>query len=113
MMKKYVFIFFLFFFSGFGAMYAQEDPADRQSQTIDNFVLNEEVSMYPNPVERYLTIRSTQPITRVQIFSLLGDLVMDESKNFIRIDLHRLNSGIYMIKIHSNQFHVTKKLVKK
>ncbi|MCA0933340.1 T9SS type A sorting domain-containing protein [Lutimonas saemankumensis] len=112
-MKKYVILFFLLFIAGVGAIYAQEDTVKNTSQAIDNFVLNQEVSMYPNPVERYLTIRSTQPITRVQIFSLLGDLIMDENKNFNRMDLYRLNSGIYMIKIHSNQFHITKKLVKK
>lgn len=113
MMKKYVFLIFLFLFAGFGVINAQETPVNKKSETIDNFVLSQEVNMYPNPVERYLTIRSTQPITRVQIFSLLGDLIMDENKNFNRMDLYRLNSGIYMIKIHSNQFHITKKLVKK
>lgn len=112
-MKKYIILLFIFLFAGFWTINAQESPVNKKSETIDNFMLNQEVRMYPNPVERYLTIRSTQPITRVQIFSLLGDLIMDENKNFNRIDLHRLNSGIYMIKIHSNQFHVTKKLVKK
>lgn len=79
----------------------------------DNFALNEVVNMYPNPVENYLTIRSKSKITRVQVYSLLGDLVMDVNSNFLRINLSNLNSGIYMIKIHSNQFFVTKKLIKK
>ena len=113
MIKKYAILFFILFAAGFSGIYAQENPVEKSTETIDNFVFNEQVSMYPNPVERYLTIRSVHPITRVQVFSLLGDLIKEETKNYTRIDLHGLNSGIYMIKIHSNQFHVTKKLVKK
>ena len=92
-----------------------QDNHERQSEDAiqDNFALNQVVSMYPNPVENYLTIRSKSEITRVQIYSLLGDLVLDVKTNFLRINLSNINSGIYMIKIHSNQFFVTKKLIKK
>ena len=93
---------------------AQSDPNREDLLTIkDNFALNDAVSMYPNPVENYLTVRSNLPITRVQVYSLLGDLVKDIKTNFLQIDLRNLNSGIYMIKIYSNQFFVTKKLIKK
>jgi len=71
------------------------------------------VTMYPNPAERYLTVHSSFLITRVMVFSLLGDQVKDVKSNFSRIDLRDLNSGIYMIKIYSNQYSVTKKLIKK
>ena len=113
-MKKYALLFFFFILAGTLSLSAQTG-ADRQGETAikDNFALNEMVSMYPNPVESYLTIRSKSPITRVQVYSLLGDLVMDVKINFSRINLSNLNSGIYMIKIHSNQFFVTKKLIKK
>ena len=87
--------------------------SDVNSEEMDNFIFNEAVSMYPNPVQNYLTIRSNYPITRIMIYSLLGDQVIDVRSNFSRIDLRELNSGIYMIKIHSNQFSVTKKLIKK
>lgn len=114
MMKKYVFLFFFFILAGTMSLSAQSDTAVQSDATIkDNFALNEVVSMYPNPAENYLTIRSKSPITRVQVYSLLGDLVLNVRTNFLRIDLSNLNSGIYMIKIHSNQFFVTKKLIKK
>lgn len=93
---------------------AQSDTVNEDSVMVkDNFALNDAISMYPNPVEDYLTVRSNLTITRVQVYSLLGDLVYDAKANFSRIDLRSLNSGIYMIKIHSNQFFVTKKLIKK
>ncbi len=126
MMKNYSFLFFLFLMGFSLNVLAQESPVDssrsRQgeiqttvtaNEDIDSFKLNASVKMYPNPVQHYLTIRSDIPITRVQVFSLLGQLVMDVPSNFSRIYLGELNSGIYMIKIYSNEYHVTKKLVKR
>lgn len=114
MLKKYVLFFFFSIVTGTLGLSAQSDSDAKEMMGIkDNFALNDAVSMYPNPVESFLTIRSKSPITRVQVYNLLGDLVKDVRVNFLRIDLRNLNSGIYMIKIHSNQFFVTKKLIKK
>lgn len=114
MTKKYAILFFFFMLAGTATLRAQSDTVNEDTVIVkDNFALNDAVSMYPNPVERYLTIRSNLKITRVQVYSLVGDLVYDARTNFSRIDLRNLNSGIYMIKIHSNQYFVTKKLIKK
>jgi len=116
MMKKYLIVLFFLLFAGLSSIAAQvttgNDAAEKES--IDNFVLNDAVTMYPNPVQNFLFIRSSYPITRVQVYSLLGDLVKDELDNDVkRVNMSSLNSGIYMIKIYSNQFFVTKKLIKK
>jgi len=115
MMKKYLFVFFFLLFAGLSSMSAQQNTvynsADKES--IDNFVLNDAVTMYPNPVQNFLFIRSSYTITRVQVYSLLGDLVKDEFGDVEKINMSSLNSGIYLIKIYSNQFFVTKKLIKK
>lgn len=116
MKKKYTLLLFFFMFVGLISASAQNDTSvndNRSEEKMDNFIFNESVRMYPNPVETYLTIQSTYPITRIVVYSLLGDRVKVVRSNFSRIDLRNLNSGIYMIKIHSNQFSVTKKLVKK
>ena len=95
-------------------MSAQVRTDDNTSENeMDNFALNDAVTMYPNPVKNFLFIRSNYPITRVQVFSLLGNLVKDEFGDIERINMSSMNSGIYMIKIYSNQFFVTKKLIKK
>lgn len=117
MMKNYAFFFFFLIFAGMGTIVAQQSPVvvaeEEKGTEIDNFVLNEAVTMYPNPVQSILTINSNFPITRVQIYSLVGDLVFDERGNVERLNIRSLNSGIYMIKIHSNSFSITKKLIKK
>ncbi len=115
-MKKYVLFLFLFFCAGIASTSAQvdaNDPAVKKNAAVDNFMLNDAIKMYPNPVQNYLSIQSNLPITGVQVYSLLGELIKDVPGNFSRIDLRNLNSGIYMIKIHSDQYAVTKKLIKK
>lgn len=116
MLKKYSFILFILILSGTMSLSAQTEGSKvvmQEPSGIDNFILNDAVKMYPNPVQDYLSIRSNLKITRVQVYSLLGELVMDRKTNLSRINLVDLNSGIYMIKIHSNQYSVTKKLIKK
>ena len=115
-MKKYALLLFFFVCAGMASAHAQvgtDDPAVKKSAAVDNFMLNDAIKMYPNPVQNYLSIQSNLPITGVQVYSLLGELIKDVPGNFSRIDLRNLNSGIYMIKIHSDQYAVTKKLIKK
>ena len=123
-MKNYV-IFFLFCLLSLASLQAQDasalseqerpaaENAEAQETQMNNFKLSEEVKMYPNPVQHYLNIQSSFPITRVRVYSLLGQLVKDVPNRTDRIYLGDLNSGIYMIKIHSNDLFVTKKLVVK
>ena len=115
-MKNYVTLFIFFMFLGVFNTYGQvtsDEQAENGIVAIDNFVLNDAVQMFPNPVQHYLTVRSNLPITSVQVYSLLGELIKDVRGNFNKIDLRQLNSGIYMVKIHSDKYSVTKKLIKR
>ncbi len=115
MMKNYlVFILFCVFLS-IGQVFSQSKDtsnAKNVNGVIDNFELNKSIKMYPNPVDNNLTIKSEIPITKIQIYSLLGRLVKEKKSDFRNIQLKDLNSGIYMIKIFANDKSVTKKLIK-
>jgi hypothetical protein len=116
MMKNYITLFIFFLFFGVLNTYGQirsEEKSEKGTVVMDNFVLNDAVQMFPNPVQNYLTVRSNLPVTRVEVYSLLGELIKEVNSNFSRIDLRQLNSGIYMVKIYSDQYSVTKKLIKK
>jgi len=116
MMKKYIsfIVFFLFLFMGnmYGQVTSLSDTKEKQG-VVDNSVLNDAVHMYPNPVGNILTIESKIPVSEVQIYSLLGQLVKKIDTNFKNIYLADLNPGIYMIKIHSGKNSITKKLIKR
>ncbi len=114
-MKHYAVFLFFFLFAFSAVCSAQtelEQPAAAQEE-MTSFKLNEAVKMFPNPVQHYVNLQSGILITRVQVYSLLGQLLKDVPKNPTRIYLGDLDSGIYMIKIYSNEHHITKKLVKR
>jgi type IX secretion system substrate protein len=116
MMKNYISFIIFFLFLSFGELYSQTEdlPESKKDQVaVDNFILNNSVRMYPNPVGNMLIIESKIPISKVQVFSLLGELVKEINSNFTSIQLRDLNPGIYMIKIHSQNNSITKKLIKK
>jgi hypothetical protein len=115
-MKNYVLLLTFFVFISISDAFGQigsDDMDESGVVVLDNFILNDAIKMYPNPVQNFLIIKSSLPITDVQVYSLLGELVKQVKGNFSRIDLRELNSGIYMIKIYSDQLSVTKKLIKK
>lgn len=86
----------------------------KSEQNIDDkFLFNRSIKMYPNPVGDVLVIESSIPIIEIQIYSLLGHLIKRINSNFENIRLGDLNTGVYMIKIYSNNNSVTKKLIKK
>lgn len=116
MMKKYLAIVIFILFFSFGDLFCQITSSSDSKQSnaiIDNFELNKSIKMYPNPVGDNLFIDSKIPITKIQIYSLLGQLVKEKKSNLRRISLRDLNSGIYMIKIFANDKSVTKKLIKR
>lgn len=74
------------------------------------------LTIYPNPSEGILNIKSSSIIKNIKIFNQLGQLIIEENNldgiNSFNID--KLNEGIYLIKLESNNSEVfVKKLIKK
>lgn len=116
MRKKYAILTIFFLLLAVGSAFAQADNDNGNApkeQSMSNFILNEAVKMYPNPAQNVLSIQSQLPITGVEVYSLLGELVLQKPASYSRIYVGDLNPGIYMVKIRSNQYSVTKKLIKK
>ena len=81
--------------------------------TEDKFLKN--LNFYPNPVKNYLTISSHFKINSYQIYNVLGSLVA-EGNSFGKtttIDMTELNSGLYFVKVVSNNMQSTLKIAKK
>lgn len=74
------------------------------------------IVVYPNPSmngQFYIDIPSTEGATEIQIFSVQGKLVHSQvlsGADKIHVN-SELNPGIYLIKIHSESIHVSRKLV--
>ena len=58
-------------------------------------------TIYPNPVSDRINIKTNEIVDKVEIYSLLGQLVLSK-KNSKSIDTYNLKSGMYLMNIFSN-----------
>lgn len=62
-----------------------------------------DVKVYPNPVKNILYIQNTSTIQKAEIFDLNGRLLQGTPVSNNQTDLSALSSGIYFIKVYSNE----------
>ncbi len=68
------------------------------------------VKLYPNPASEIVNIDSPLlPITKVEMFSILGNKIWEGAQNTIQVE--HLPSGIYLLKIYAGKASVIKKLI--
>lgn len=75
----------------------------------------EGLTIYPNPVSNgKLYISSTKNLSKnIQIFDVLGKKIYDTGLFGNALDISRLNTGVYIIKITEDGNTITRKLVVK
>ena len=80
---------------------------------IDSEVLNSNwVVLYPNPTSNFLNIQSKQEVQSVEIFSLSGQRVLEDSTS--KINISHLNTGTYIVQIvFKNGTKTSEKFIKK
>lgn len=81
---------------------------------INSFELSE-VSLYPNPVKNELYLKTTTIIERLEIYSITGELVKQESTliNASKINVENLVSGVYFLKLMTDEGVIsTHKIIK-
>jgi uncharacterized repeat protein (TIGR01451 family) len=100
------------------------NPPIITNTTINNFVsplttfLNElkstSLMVYPNPAKNSLTIVAPEDIIQVNMYSILGELVLqfNTKSKHEQIDISKLNSGIYFMEIKTKEKVYTNKIIK-
>lgn len=78
---------------------------------------NDSFLIYPNPVKNILTIEDKRQseINTISIYNTLGQLVqtyINKTNNSASIDVSQLRTGLYFIKINSEQGILTSKFIK-
>lgn len=73
------------------------------------------LSIYPNPAKDKLNISSNNSIDKVLVYNIFGQQVYKSSENSsnLTVDISNFSRGIYLVKVFSNGFSKTKKIVKK
>ena len=82
-----------------------------------NELVKTEVSIYPNPVNSVLTIRSSASVLqKIEIYNVMGRMVYskvnENNTNLITSNVGQLSSGYYILKITSENEVITKNLIK-
>jgi hypothetical protein len=75
---------------------------------------NENFSVYPNPFTDVLNIRSKSVVDSVDVYDILGKLVLSVNPNAISpsLDLSALSSGAYLVKVTIGDASHTVKVIK-
>ena len=83
-----------------------------QPTSIDDITTGSLV-VYPNPASTNLKIKAEQPIKRVYILNQLGQVVFSANVNetFFDIDISGLKSGIYFVRVYSQNKMTSKKVM--
>jgi hypothetical protein len=72
-----------------------------------------ELSVYPNPVKDIINITNTNTnLIKAEILNANGQLVLSKENNLSAINVDRLPSGIYLLKLYSINAQKTIKLIK-
>lgn len=91
---------------------------------VDNFKLTDEslatsensgvkISIGPNPAHDVLTIRTTDKVSNIAIYSMTGNkIAVNDTTNKV-VDISKLSPGMYIISLEINGKNYTKKFLKK
>ncbi|NQZ75237.1 MAG: tandem-95 repeat protein [Ekhidna sp.] len=73
--------------------------------------LGSKILIYPNPVMDFMTIEGKTQVD-ITIYSLEGRQVMKLEKANGKVDVSRLETGVYMMEITSDKERITKRIIK-
>jgi len=81
--------------------------------SVDDEILDNSLKLYPNPVTNILTIEfKNVAISKVEIYSILGEKIKEINSNFGSITTDKLPKGIYIIRIYSEKSSIIRKTIK-
>lgn len=71
-------------------------------------------NVYPNPVQDLLNIQSSETVDNIQVYDVLGKLVMEVAPNAVSptVNMSQLTSGAYFVRVSINGTAKTVKVIK-
>lgn len=66
---------------------------------------------YNNPAKDYIILNSQVTIDKVEIYTMLGNLVSSISSDTTTVDIKNLSKGIYLLVVYSGELKSVKKLI--
>ncbi len=83
--------------------------------SIDTTEFKPNFELFPNPTADIITLKSNIKINQITLFNNLGIEVLNKYPNSLKYNLNifDLASGIYMLRIYSDDYQITRKIIKK
>lgn len=85
--------------------------AQNTTLNVENFVADK-VQIYPNPIENIINIKTNQKLNAVSVYNLTGALVFQPKTVSETINIEQLQTGMYVLKIETEQGEIFKKIIK-
>jgi len=85
--------------------------ADCSTTNINETEINN-FKIYPNPVNNTLNIKTDKKIKRIEIYDVIGKIVLSENNPANSIDVEQLESGLYSISIIFENNRIVKQFSK-
>lgn len=83
------------------------------STILSNEKINDiKISIYPNPADKRLIIRTDQEVENLKLYSILGNEIKNFTQINNQIDVSKLNTGIYILRFKVNKSFKTIKFLK-
>ncbi|WP_397446856.1 glycosyl hydrolase [Polaribacter sp. R77954] len=86
---------------------------DNCTLSAQDHVLSNSIMMYPNPVKDILYINSSiKQLTKIEVYSVLGKRMLKFDTKLEQIHVDDLSSGLYLIKLYTDELSYTTKFIK-
>jgi hypothetical protein len=80
---------------------------------VENNLLAQSVKLYPNPARNILNLSSAiKTVTKVEIYSVIGKKVLEFNSDLNILNIEDLSSGLYLIKVYSDEGSYTTKFIR-
>ena len=72
-----------------------------------------QATIYPNPVEDLMVIKTEATIVKSEVYNLTGEMVRNQSGDVKEMDISKLPTGVYLICVQTKDGNFRQKFVKK
>jgi pectate lyase len=72
-----------------------------------------QATIYPNPVEELIVIKTEATIVKSEVYNLTGEMVRNQSGDVKEMDISKLPTGVYLICVQTKDGNFRQKFVKK
>ena len=80
--------------------------------SVDDYDISNAIQLFPNPTSGNITVNSNLTIDKLEVYDLYGKLITS-TENSKSISIEHIASGMYFVKVYSDNKIGTKKIIKK